>query len=111
MSRAGHSAAPEGVVSLYGGSHGTFTPSIAYGGSAGDTQYFFSGRGNWNSLRNRDPTPAYNAIHDDTEQGKFFGYLSTLIDSSTRFSLMSGASYTPSKFLTIRDKRLLAITP
>ncbi len=86
-------AAPEGVVSLYGGSHGTFTPSIAYGGSAGDTQYFFSGRGNWNSLGIENPTPAYNAIHDDTEQGKFFGYLSTLIDSSTRFSLMSGASY------------------
>ena len=86
-------AAPEGVVSLYGGSHGTFTPSIAYGGSSGDTQYFFSGRGNWNSVGIENPTPAYNAIHDETQQGKFFGYLSKLIDPSTRLSVISGASY------------------
>ncbi len=86
-------AAPEGTVSLYGGSHGTFTPSIDYGGSFGDTQYFFTGRGNWNSVGLENPTPAYNAIHDNTEQGKFFGYISTLLDSSTRFTVMSGASY------------------
>jgi outer membrane receptor protein involved in Fe transport len=86
-------AAPEGTISLYGGSHGTFTPSMSYGGSTGDTQYFFTARGNWNSLGIENPTPAYNAIHDNTEQGKFFGYLSTLLDNSTRFSIISGASY------------------
>ncbi|MGO9808801.1 MAG: TonB-dependent receptor [Rhodomicrobium sp.] len=86
-------AAPEGNFSLYGGSHGTFTPSIDYGGSTGDTQYFFTGRGNWNSVGIENPTPAYNANHDETEQGKFFGYMSTLLDSSTRFSVITGASY------------------
>jgi outer membrane receptor protein involved in Fe transport len=86
-------AAPEGDISIYGGSHGTFTPSFDYGGSTGYTQYFVTGRGNWNTVGIENPTPAYNAIHDDTEQGKFFGYVSTLIDNSTRFSVISGASY------------------
>ncbi len=86
-------AAPEGSVSLYGGSRGTFTPSIDYGGSTGGTQYFVTARGNWNSLGLENPTPALNAPHDNTGQGKFFGYVSTLIDSSTRFSVISGASY------------------
>lgn len=86
-------AAPEGSISIYGGSHGTFTPSFDYGGSTGNTQYFATARGNWNGVGIENPTPAYNAIHDETEQGKFFGYVSTLIDSSTRFSVISGASY------------------
>src|SRR5208282_3062935 len=33
------------------------------------------------------------AIHDQTQQGKFFGYASTLLDESTRFSVISAASY------------------
>src|SRR5277367_1958341 len=32
-----------GAVSLYGGSHNTLTPSIAYGGSSGNFNYFVSG--------------------------------------------------------------------
>ncbi len=34
-----------------------------------------------------------NAIHDETQQGKFFGYASTMLDKSTRFSVISAASY------------------
>ena len=33
-----------GSVSVYGGSHGTITPSFEYGGTVGQTQYFVSGR-------------------------------------------------------------------
>ena len=33
-----------GSVSVYGGSHGTITPSLEYGGTVGQTQYFVSGR-------------------------------------------------------------------
>ena len=32
-----------GSVSVYGGSHGTITPSFEYGGTVGQTQYFVSG--------------------------------------------------------------------
>jgi outer membrane receptor protein involved in Fe transport len=86
-------AAPGGEVSLYGGSRDTFTPSFDYGGSVGNTEYFVSARGNWNALGLENPTSSLDAIHDHTEQGKFFGYSSTLLDESTRLSLISAASY------------------
>ena len=86
-------AAPSGEVSLYGGSRQTFTPSFDYGGSVGNSEYFVSARGNWNDLGIENPTPGLNAIHDQTQQGKFFGYVSTLLDESTRFSMISAASY------------------
>ena len=86
-------AAPSGEVSLYGGSRETFTPSFDYGGSAGNSEYFVSARGIWNDLGIENSTPGLNAIHDQTQQGKFFGYASTLLDELTRFSVISAASY------------------
>ena len=86
-------ATPGGEVSLYGGSRQTFTPSFDYGGSIGNSEYFISARGDWNGLGIENPTPGLNAIHDETQQGKFFGYASTLLDESTRFSVISAASY------------------
>jgi outer membrane receptor protein involved in Fe transport len=86
-------ATPGGEVSLYGGSRQTFTPSFNYGGSVGNTEYFVTARGNWNDLGLENPTSGLNAIHDQTQQGKFFGYTSTLIDESTRLSMISTASY------------------
>jgi outer membrane receptor protein involved in Fe transport len=84
---------PGGNVSIYGGSNSTITPSFDYGGSVGDTQYFFSGRGNWNQLGIENTTSSVNALHDQTDQGKFFAYVSTLLNDSTRLSIISGASY------------------
>jgi outer membrane receptor protein involved in Fe transport len=86
-------ATPGGEISLYGGSRQTITPSFDYGGSVGNSEYFVSARGNWNDLGIENPTPGLNAIHDQTQQGKFFGYASTLLDESTRFSVISAASY------------------
>jgi outer membrane receptor protein involved in Fe transport len=86
-------AAPGGEVSLYGGSFQTITPSFNYGGSDGNSEYFVSARGNWNGLGLENPTSSINAIHDETQQGKFFGYASTLLDESTRLSIISAASY------------------
>ena len=86
-------ATPGGEVSFYGGSRQTFTPSIDYGGSFGNSEYFVSARGNWNGLGLESATPTLNAIHDFTQQGKFFGYASSMLDDSTRFSVISAASY------------------
>lgn len=83
---------PGGNIGVYGGSHGTLEPTFDYGGVAGRTEYFFSSRGNWNSLGLENPTPAYNAIHDRTEQGSAFGYTSTLLDPQTRITTMAGLS-------------------
>jgi outer membrane receptor protein involved in Fe transport len=81
-----------GSVSVYGGSHGTITTSLEYGGTIGDTQYYVSGRYFNSNLGIENPTPAYNAIHDNTSQEKGFLYLSTLIDPSSRLTFMSGVS-------------------
>jgi outer membrane receptor protein involved in Fe transport len=86
-------ATPGGEISLYGGSRQTITPSFDYGGSFGNTEYFVTARGNWNALGLENPTSSPNAIHDYTQQGKFFGYSSSLLDESTRFTLISAASY------------------
>jgi outer membrane receptor protein involved in Fe transport len=86
-------AVPGGEASIYGGSRQTFTPSIDYGGSFGNSEYFVTARGNWNALGLENPTPNLDAFHDQTQQGKFFGYSSTVLDDSTRFSTISAVSH------------------
>jgi outer membrane receptor protein involved in Fe transport len=81
-----------GSVSVYGGSHGTFTTSAEYGGTIGQTQYYVSGRYFGSSVGIENPTPNYNAIHDNTSQEKGFLYLSTVIDPASRLTLISGVS-------------------
>jgi outer membrane receptor protein involved in Fe transport len=106
-----------GSVGVYGGSHGTITPSIEYGGTFGSTcptttstssltykapatstdcfagvQYYFTGRYTQNTVGIENPTPAYNAIHDFTQQDKGFAYMSAFVDPTTRVSLIAGTS-------------------
>jgi outer membrane receptor protein involved in Fe transport len=81
-----------GSVSVYGGSHGTITTSLEYGGTVGQTQYFVSGRYFGSDLGIENPTPAYNAIHDNTSQEKGFLYLSTVLDPTSRLTFISGVS-------------------
>ena len=86
-------ATPNGEVSLYGGSHQTFTPSFDYGSSVGNTEYFVAGRGNWNALGIENTTGSPDALHDHTQQGKFFGSSSTMLNKSTRLSFITAKSY------------------
>jgi outer membrane receptor protein involved in Fe transport len=81
-----------GSISVYGGSHGNITTSLEYGGTIGQTQYFISGRYFGSSVGIENPTPAYNAIHDHTSQEKGFLYLSTVLDPTSRLTLISGVS-------------------
>jgi outer membrane receptor protein involved in Fe transport len=107
-----------GSVSMYGGSHGTITPSIEYGGTFGSScpattttttpgyvkalpastdcfagvQYYFTGRYLQNTVGLENPTPAYNAIHDFTQQERGFAYMSAFVDPTTRVSLIAGTS-------------------
>ena len=96
-SRAGAFRLPSGSISLYGGSHETITPSFDYGGSVGNTQYFVTGRGNWNNLGIENPTSTpQRASTIIPTRASSSAFASTLIDNSTRLSVISGASY--SKF-------------
>jgi outer membrane receptor protein involved in Fe transport len=81
-----------GSVSLYGGSHGTITPSFEYGGTVGQTQYFVSGRFLQNNLGIENPISSNEAIHDRTSQEKGFLYLSTVLDPTSRLTFVSGVS-------------------
>jgi hypothetical protein len=81
---------PGGNVDIYGGSWGTISPSVEYGGSAGSTQYFMSARylESGQGLENAMPTP--NPTHDRTEQERLFGYGSTLFGDSSRLTYIGG---------------------
>jgi len=106
-----------GSVSLYGGSHGTIVPSIEYGGTFGGNcpttatttpgyvkatpgspdcfagvQYYFTGRYLQNTVGIENPTPAYNAIHDFSQQERGFAYMSAFVNPTTRVSLIAGTS-------------------
>jgi len=85
-------AVPEGTVSVYGGSHSSITPSIEYGGTSGKTDYFFTGRGFFTDLGLENPTSHYDAIHDQSQQGRAFAYASRLLDDTTRVVAMSGVA-------------------
>ncbi|WP_225712882.1 TonB-dependent receptor [Bradyrhizobium semiaridum] len=81
-----------GSIGVYGGSHGTFTTSVDYGGTIGQTQYYVSGRYFGSDVGIENPTPAYNAIHDRTDQEKGFAYVSTAIDPTSRLTYIGGVS-------------------
>jgi outer membrane receptor protein involved in Fe transport len=83
---------PGGSISMYGGSHGTLQPSFTYGGTIGQTQFFFSGRFLSDNVGIENPTANYDAIHDQTRQGKFFGYVSTLLPNDMRLSFITGTA-------------------
>ena len=79
-----------GSVSIYGGSRQTITPSFEYGGVAGKTDYYVTGRYLSTGLGLENPIPTLNAIHDHSEQGRFFAYTSTVLDPTTRVVTISG---------------------
>lgn len=80
-----------GNLDIYGGSLGTVSPSIEYGGSQGQTQYFVTARYLQSDEGLENAMPTLDPIHDQTTQGKFFGYGSTLLGDSSRLTYMAGA--------------------
>ena len=83
---------PGGSVSLYGGSHSTFQPSVEYGGSSGNLSYFVSGDMLKSDLGIESPDGSSNPLHDHTTQYHGFGYFEDILDSANRLSLIVGTS-------------------
>jgi outer membrane receptor protein involved in Fe transport len=90
QTRAG-TAGPSGEIGVYGGSYGTVNSNLQYGGVSGDTQYFFTGRWLENGLGIENPTPSAEAIHDHTQQEKFFSYVSSVLPNDARWTMITGA--------------------
>ncbi len=81
---------PGGSVGIYGGSYDTVNPSVEYGGSSGGYNYFFATDNLQSGHGLENPTPFYNAIHDDTLQTHGFVYVDKIIDASSKVSLIAG---------------------
>ncbi|MEO6717223.1 MAG: TonB-dependent receptor [Novosphingobium sp.] len=82
----------DGDFGIYGGGNGTIQPSATYRNSIGRLNLFVSGSYLRNDTGIANPTPNTTAIHDRTEQYRGFGYLSYLINDSSRLSLFGGTS-------------------
>jgi outer membrane receptor protein involved in Fe transport len=81
-----------GTAEIYGGSYGTIRPSFEIGGSQGKLNYFVDGSFDHNDLGIENPTASHDAIHDATDQGKLFSYLSYVLDDTSRINVMLSAS-------------------
>jgi outer membrane receptor protein involved in Fe transport len=81
-----------GTVSMYGGSHSTLSPSVAYGGSSGHFNYFVSGDYTTNTLGIESPDGSSNPRHDRTQQYHGFAYLQDILDSNSSLSAVVGTS-------------------
>lgn len=80
-------------LSLYGGSYNTFVPSLQLGGQKGKLDYFTTFSFTHNTIGIENPTASFRPVHDLTQQGKAFSYLSYHIDDANRVTLLTSASY------------------
>jgi outer membrane receptor protein involved in Fe transport len=79
-------------LSLYGGSHQTLQSNLVAGGTAGQLDYFINASTNYNDLGIENPTSGHDAIHDDTNQQRLFGYFNYTIDDTSRVSFLFNAA-------------------
>jgi outer membrane receptor protein involved in Fe transport len=82
-----------GELSIYGGGYNTLESSLDYGNTWGKWDYFVTTSYRQDSLGIENPTPDRKAIHDDTDQTRFFGYADYNIDDTSRFSFILNTSY------------------
>ena len=83
---------PGGDVSVYGGSHNEITPSINYGGSSGNFNYFVSGDYMTNSLGVESPDGSSDPLHDRTKQYHGFAFLQDILDEESSVTAILGTS-------------------
>ena len=84
--------APGGSVTMYGGSQSTLQPSAEWGGTVGQIDYYATGEYLQYQEGIENPAPTSNAIHDFSQQPKGFAYVSGIIDPTSRFTAILGAS-------------------
>ncbi|MDB6023663.1 MAG: tonB dependent receptor family protein [Pedosphaera sp.] len=81
-----------GEGEVYGGSYDTIRPSFEYAGSTNNFSYYVDGSFEHTSLGLELPTSSHDAIHDKSDQGKLFSYMSYILDDTSRLTLMLSAS-------------------
>lgn len=83
---------PGGAISIYGGSHGQFEPSINYGATSGAVTYFVSGGFLRNDLGIESPDGRSNPLHDHTSQAHGFAYLEDILNPENRVTFVLASS-------------------
>jgi len=83
---------PGGEAGIYGGSHGTLTPSVSYGGSAGPFNYFVSGDYTTGTLGIESPDGSSDPKHDRTKQYHGFLFLQDILDQNSSATAILGVS-------------------
>src|ERR1700761_3035802 len=81
-----------GEVSLYGGSHETWQPSVQYGASSGNLSMFVSGDYLQSHIGLESPDGKSDPTHDKTEQWHGFGYFEDILSSTDKLSAIVGAT-------------------
>ena len=81
-----------GSVGITAGSLRTVNPDITLYGSQDRWSYFVTGNFYESDIGIENPTASRTPIHDHTDQGKGFGYLSYLLNDDTRLSFMAGVT-------------------
>jgi TonB-dependent receptor-like protein/carboxypeptidase family protein len=79
---------PGGNASITFGQRETFAPSAQYAGCSGNVSYYVSGSYDQGQTAFSSATPGPNPVHNWTNQGQGFGYLSFPITSTTKLSVM-----------------------
>jgi outer membrane receptor protein involved in Fe transport len=79
-----------GDIETYGGQRDTLQPNFELGGSKGNFSYYTTGYYLQNNRGLEPPTPGPEAIHDFTDQGNGFSYLSYFLNPTTRLTLLGG---------------------
>ncbi len=82
----------DGDLGIYGGGNNTVQPSLTMRNTVGKLNFFVSASYLRNDLGISNPTPSRQAIHDQTEQWRGFGYLSYLLGENSRISAFGGTS-------------------
>jgi outer membrane receptor protein involved in Fe transport len=84
--------APGGSITAYGGQQSWIQPSVEFGGTVGQIDYYATGEFLHNNIGIENPTGSKNAIHDLSNQPRGFAYVSGIIDPNTRLNAILGYS-------------------
>ena len=83
---------------VMGGQRDTVEPSFEIGGCHGSLSYYLTGVYLHSNLGLSSATPAPDPIHDHTDQGQGFAYLTYAINPATKLSLISGMTVASNQF-------------
>jgi len=80
-------------ASIYVGSFNTIMESFERGGVIGKLSYYVTENYLHDGIGVENPTRSSSPIHDNTNQYKFFGYFSDIIDETSRVTLLVSANH------------------